>query len=199
MSTSARQGLLTDRFRPPTMPGVAASHASIISVAVPPGVMPFPQTAALVMSAAFEVLAWNDLAAALLEDFATLAPQDRNLARKAFLGPARPDAALYGISNAAPSAGHGLVRCGWRHKAGEETDETVQGIVAEPESPRDLSRLAESPTAVLLFPGAGQSGATPGGKARRSVTGRPSGVRVSLISGRGWLRSTFGRRSKMIT
>src|SRR6185312_15003323 len=45
-----------------------------------------PQTAAFVTSAAFEVLAWNDLAAALMEDFARLAPQDRNLARRAFLG-----------------------------------------------------------------------------------------------------------------
>ena len=33
-----------------------------------------PQTAAFVTSAAFEVLAWNDLAAALMEDFARLAP-----------------------------------------------------------------------------------------------------------------------------
>jgi MmyB-like transcription regulator ligand binding domain len=31
-----------------------------------------PQTAACVMSAAFEVLAWNDLAAALMENFARL-------------------------------------------------------------------------------------------------------------------------------
>ena len=46
-----------------------------------------PQTAAFVTSAAFEVLAWNDLAAALMEDFARLAPEDRNLARRAFLGP----------------------------------------------------------------------------------------------------------------
>ncbi|MFI6060693.1 helix-turn-helix transcriptional regulator [Streptomyces sp. NPDC051286] len=59
-----------------------------------------PQTAALVMSAAFEVLAWNDLAAALMEDFAELAPKDRNLARRAFLGPTLADATLYGISDA---------------------------------------------------------------------------------------------------
>lgn len=58
-----------------------------------------PQTAGFVMSAAFEVLAWNDLAAALMEDFALLAPADRNLARKAFLAPVRPGATLYGISN----------------------------------------------------------------------------------------------------
>ncbi|MEU7158159.1 helix-turn-helix transcriptional regulator [Streptomyces chrestomyceticus] len=60
-----------------------------------------PQTAGFVTSAAFEVLAWNDLAAALMEDFAQLAPEDRNLARRAFLGPQRAGAALYGISDAA--------------------------------------------------------------------------------------------------
>ena len=54
-----------------------------------------PQTAGFVMSAVFEVLAWNDLAAALMEDFAEVAPEDRNLARRAFLGPA-----LYDISDA---------------------------------------------------------------------------------------------------
>ena len=50
------------------------------------------------MSAAFEVLAWNDLAAALMEDFAALAPRDRNLARKAFLGTDQPGDRLYGFS-----------------------------------------------------------------------------------------------------
>ncbi|MFI7450777.1 helix-turn-helix transcriptional regulator [Nonomuraea sp. NPDC049714] len=60
-----------------------------------------PQSAAIVVSAAFEVLAWNDLAAALMENFAELAPADRNLARRAFLAPARAEATLYGISDAA--------------------------------------------------------------------------------------------------
>jgi transcriptional regulator with XRE-family HTH domain len=60
-----------------------------------------PQTAAFVTSATFEVLAWNDLAAALMENFAELAPEDRNLARRAFLGPARAGAMLYGVSDAA--------------------------------------------------------------------------------------------------
>jgi transcriptional regulator with XRE-family HTH domain len=65
-----------------------------------------PQTAAFVTSAVFEVLAWNDLAAALMEDFGRLAPADRNLARRAFLGPVRPDAPLYGISDAAEFRQH---------------------------------------------------------------------------------------------
>ncbi|PWW56910.1 helix-turn-helix transcriptional regulator [Actinokineospora spheciospongiae] len=60
-----------------------------------------PRTAAFVMSAVFEVLAWNDLAAALMEDFAGLAPRDRNLARRAFLGSPHPEAVLYGISDLA--------------------------------------------------------------------------------------------------
>lgn len=65
-----------------------------------------PQTAAFVTSAVFEVLAWNDLAAALLEDFAALAPDDRNLARKAFLAPSRPGATMYGISDASEFRHH---------------------------------------------------------------------------------------------
>jgi transcriptional regulator with XRE-family HTH domain len=68
-----------------------------------------PQTAAFVTSAAFEVLAWNDLAAALMEDFAKLAPEDRNLARRAFLGTARAGAALYGISDAAEFRHHVVI------------------------------------------------------------------------------------------
>jgi transcriptional regulator with XRE-family HTH domain len=60
-----------------------------------------PQTAAIVTSAAYEVLAWNDLAAALMEDFAALTPADRNLARRAFLGTKRLGETLYGISDAA--------------------------------------------------------------------------------------------------
>lgn len=58
-----------------------------------------PHTAAIVLSAAFEVLAWNNLATALMEDFAALAPHDRNLARKAFLGAEQPPAPIYGISD----------------------------------------------------------------------------------------------------
>lgn len=46
-----------------------------------------PQAAAFVTSAAFEVIAWNDLAAALMEDFSAVPRRDRNLVRRAFLGP----------------------------------------------------------------------------------------------------------------
>ncbi|MFI5615488.1 hypothetical protein [Amycolatopsis sp. NPDC051903] len=48
------------------------------------------------MSATLEVIAWNDLAAALVEDFSALPRRDRNLVRRAFLGGGR----LYGVSDA---------------------------------------------------------------------------------------------------
>ena len=89
-----------------------------------------PQTAAFVMSAAFEVLAWNDLAAALMEDFAALAPKDRNLARKAFLAPTRPDATLYGISDAAEFR-HQVVMELRATLARYPTDPAVTGLVEE--------------------------------------------------------------------
>lgn len=44
-----------------------------------------PHTVGFVLSAAFEVLAWNDLATAVLGDLGAATPADRNLARRAFL------------------------------------------------------------------------------------------------------------------
>ncbi len=89
-----------------------------------------PQTAAIVVSAAFEVLAWNDLATALLEDFAALAPEDRNLARKAFLGPARPGAALYSVSDVAEFRHHVVTELR-STLARYPSDPAVTGLVAE--------------------------------------------------------------------
>ncbi|NJP89841.1 helix-turn-helix domain-containing protein [Nonomuraea sp. FMUSA5-5] len=65
-----------------------------------------PQTAAIVMSAGFEVLAWNPLAAALMEDFAELTPEERNLARRAFLPPPDGGRVLYGVSDVAEFRHH---------------------------------------------------------------------------------------------
>ncbi|AQZ68832.1 putative DNA-binding protein [[Actinomadura] parvosata subsp. kistnae] len=65
-----------------------------------------PQTAAIVMSAGFEVLAWNPLAAALMEDFAELTPEERNLARRAFLPPPDGGRLLYGVSDVAEFRHH---------------------------------------------------------------------------------------------
>jgi transcriptional regulator with XRE-family HTH domain len=59
-----------------------------------------PQAAAFVTSAIYEVIAWNDLAAALMEDFSAVPRRDRNLVRRAFLGPYPQGRRLYGVSDA---------------------------------------------------------------------------------------------------
>jgi transcriptional regulator with XRE-family HTH domain len=89
-----------------------------------------PQTAAFVTSATLEVLAWNNLAAALMEDFAELAPEDRNLARRAFLGPVRPHATLYGISDDAGFQHHAVMVLR-ATLARYPTDPAVTGLIEE--------------------------------------------------------------------
>lgn len=89
-----------------------------------------PQTAAFVTSAVLEVLAWNDLAAALMEDFAAITPTDRNLARRAFLRPRRPGTTLYGISDATAFRHHAVMRL--RATAARyPNDPEVTGLVDE--------------------------------------------------------------------
>jgi transcriptional regulator with XRE-family HTH domain len=58
-----------------------------------------PQSAAFVTSATYEVIAWNDLAAALMEDFSALPRRERNLLRRAFLLPHPDGRRLYGVSD----------------------------------------------------------------------------------------------------
>ncbi|MEU4589908.1 helix-turn-helix transcriptional regulator [Micromonospora aurantiaca (nom. illeg.)] len=69
-----------------------------------------PQAAAFVTSAAFEVIAWNDLAAALMEDFSAVPRRDRNLVRRAFLGPHLHGAGLYDVSDVSEFARHSVGR-----------------------------------------------------------------------------------------
>jgi transcriptional regulator with XRE-family HTH domain len=94
--------------------GTAPSRTGVHRRDVRPSILALlerlPQTAAFVTSAAFEVLAWNDLAAALMEDFAELAPEDRNLARRAFLRAPRAQAPLYGVSGAAEFRQHVVMK-----------------------------------------------------------------------------------------
>lgn len=89
-----------------------------------------PLTAAFVTSAAFEVLAWNDLAAALMEDFGRLAHADRNLARRAFLGPPPPQTPLYGVSDSAEFRHH-VVRQLRATLARYPSDPAVTGLIEE--------------------------------------------------------------------
>jgi transcriptional regulator with XRE-family HTH domain len=82
-----------------TAPAPSGLHRRDVRPSVAAVLERLPLTAGIVLSAAFEVLAWNDLAAALMEDFALLEPDDRNLARKAFLADGQPPTAIYGISD----------------------------------------------------------------------------------------------------
>ncbi|MGV9627996.1 helix-turn-helix transcriptional regulator [Streptomyces sp. NPDC003487] len=102
-----------------------------------------PQTAGFVMSAVCEVLAWNDLAAALMEDFAPLTPDERNLARRAFPGPQYADETLYGISDAADFR-LGIVMQLHTTLARYPTDPAVTGLVDElRDTSPDFARLWE--------------------------------------------------------
>ncbi|MFF7554895.1 helix-turn-helix transcriptional regulator [Streptomyces olivaceus] len=102
-----------------------------------------PQTAGIVLSAAFEVLAWNDLAAALMEDFAPLAPADRNLARRAFAGPRAPGKPLYGVSDAAEFRLSVVMRLRTT-LARYPTDPAVTGLIDElRDTDPDFARLWE--------------------------------------------------------
>jgi len=98
-----------------------------------------PQTAGFVVSAAFEVLAWNDLAAALMEDFAEATPADRNLARRAFLGPAY----LFGVSDAGEFRLHAVAQLR-QTLARYPGDPAVVGLIDELRSgSADFARLWE--------------------------------------------------------
>lgn len=58
-----------------------------------------PDAAAIVTSAAMEVLAWNHLAAALMEDFSACSRTQRNLLRRAFLDSGPDGTVLFGVSD----------------------------------------------------------------------------------------------------
>ncbi|WP_043633320.1 helix-turn-helix transcriptional regulator [Nonomuraea candida] len=102
-----------------------------------------PQTAGIVISATFEVLAWNDLAAALMEDFGELAPRDRNLARRAFLTPDDADAMPYGLSDAAEFRHHAVMELR-ATLARYPSDPAVTGLIDElREGSPEFARLWE--------------------------------------------------------
>ncbi|XUK61326.1 HTH cro/C1-type domain-containing protein [Plantibacter sp. RU18] len=93
-----------------TAPALSGLHRRDVRPSILTVLERLPDTAAFVISAAFEVLAWTDLAAALMEDFTELTSDERNLARKAFLGHLRPGAQTYGISDAVEFQHHVVVK-----------------------------------------------------------------------------------------
>jgi transcriptional regulator with XRE-family HTH domain len=80
-------------------PGPASGPSRIVRPSILELLHRLPLTAAIVVSAASEVIAWNDLAAALMEDFSGVSRRDRNLLRRALLDPHPHGMRLYGVSD----------------------------------------------------------------------------------------------------
>jgi hypothetical protein len=112
-----------------------------------------PLAAATVNSAIFEVLAWNDLAAALMEDFSAVPPRDRNLARRAFLGPHPDGRPLYGVSDAEEfrrSVAVGLRTAMARYPDSPEVAGLVDELVAGSDEFAGLWETGEVGTTAIL-------------------------------------------------
>ncbi|MEU1941986.1 helix-turn-helix transcriptional regulator [Streptomyces sp. NPDC020125] len=103
-----------------------------------------PYTAAFVLSATYEVIAWNDLAAALMEDFSALSRRDRNIVRRVFLGPRPEGQRLYGVTDPdafAQTSAEALRAAAARYP----DDPEVTGLVAELRSgSEEFARLWDS-------------------------------------------------------
>ncbi|WP_411112483.1 helix-turn-helix transcriptional regulator [Streptomyces sp. 029-5] len=93
-----------------------------------------PQAAAIVTSATYEVIAWNDLAAALMEDFSAVPRRDRNLVRRTFLQPLSPRGQrLYGVSDVdafARASAQQLRAVAARYPGDPEVTELVDELLA---------------------------------------------------------------------
>ncbi|HWO59225.1 MAG TPA: helix-turn-helix transcriptional regulator [Umezawaea sp.] len=103
-----------------------------------------PLAAVFVTSATQEVIAWNDLAAALMEDFSAVPRRDRNLVRRVFLGPHPGGRRLFGVSDAdefARGAARQLRATAARYPDDPETSQLVAELLAGSE---EFARLWES-------------------------------------------------------
>jgi transcriptional regulator with XRE-family HTH domain len=101
-----------------------------------------PDTAAVVLSARFDVLAWNPLGAALFEDFSARPSGDRNIIRRYFLHP-DPASRQYGIDDGGRFARYAAGRL--RAVAARyPRDRPTQDLVAE--------LLRDSPEFARLWP-----------------------------------------------
>ncbi|MEK6309300.1 MAG: helix-turn-helix transcriptional regulator [Curtobacterium sp.] len=115
-----------------TAPAPAPHHRRDVHPTVQAALDGLPGAVGFVVSAAFEVLAWNRLATLLMADFAALRPEDRNLARRAFSD--QPD--LYGATDGTAfrhEVVHGLRSAAARYP----DDPDIAGLVAELRSTSD--------------------------------------------------------------
>jgi hypothetical protein len=116
-----------------------------------------PHAAATVISASFEVIAWNQLAVALMEDFSAVPRRDRNLVRRVFLGPHKDGRRLYGVSDAEAFARHSarqLRATAARYPDDPEVAELVRDLLAGSEQFRELwasHEVAAEPTLCKTF------------------------------------------------
>jgi transcriptional regulator with XRE-family HTH domain len=93
----------TERAYLHRLAGAEPSVPAAPSVMVRPSVLALlhrlPLSAAIVVSASYEVIAWNELACALMEDFSAVSRRDRNIARRAFVGSNPDGRGPYGVSD----------------------------------------------------------------------------------------------------
>ena len=114
-------------------PGPAPGPSREVRQSILDLIQRLPNAAATVMSATYEVIAWNDLAAALMEDFSALSRRDRNLVRRVFLGPHPQGRRLYGVSDAdtfARNAAQQLRTTAARYSDAPEVAELVRDLLA---------------------------------------------------------------------
>jgi transcriptional regulator with XRE-family HTH domain len=102
-----------------------------------------PHTAAVVLDAKYDVLAWNPLAAALLEDFSARPRRERNMIRRYFLDP-DPASRHYGITD--PGGAFGRFAAGHLRAAAARypDDPAIRRLVRE--------LLSRSPGFAALWP-----------------------------------------------
>lgn len=117
MSGRRRRGRRAQTLAPPSTRKVRPSLLDLLRR--------LPQAAAIVTSATLEVIAWNDLAAALMLDFSAVPRRDRNLVRRAFLGPH-----LFGVSDLDAFRRHAALKLR-AAVARYPGDREVAGLVAE--------------------------------------------------------------------
>jgi hypothetical protein len=98
-----------------------------------------PHTAAIVLDAKYDVLAWNPLAAALLEDFSAQPRRERNLIRRYFLHP-DPSRRHYGITGGGDfgrfAAGHLRAAAARYPATAPPRNSSASCCAAAPSSPR---------------------------------------------------------------
>lgn len=111
-----------------TMPAATGLHSREVRPSIVTMLERLPLTAGFVISAGYEVLAWNDLAAALMgTDFSSLEPTERNLARRAFLP---SGSGFFGVDDRAEFR-RGSVRALRSALAKYPNDPAITGLVAD--------------------------------------------------------------------